>query len=62
MKTGVLTFREKQVIELIAWGNSQKEIAEKLNVSVNTIDVHIKHIKEKTHFIRQTIPPKFGRF
>jgi DNA-binding NarL/FixJ family response regulator len=35
-----LTPREKQVLQLIAEGNSNKEIAAMLNLSVNTVAVH----------------------
>ena len=35
-----LTPREKQILELIAKGNSNKEIAGILNLSVNTVSVH----------------------
>jgi DNA-binding NarL/FixJ family response regulator len=35
-----LTPREKQILELIATGNSNKEIATILNLSVNTVSVH----------------------
>jgi len=35
-----LTPREKQILELIAKGNSNKEIAALLNLSVNTVAVH----------------------
>ncbi|HZT29674.1 MAG TPA: response regulator transcription factor [Bryobacteraceae bacterium] len=35
-----LTPREKQILQLIAQGNSNKEIAHLLNLSVNTVAVH----------------------
>lgn len=43
-----ITPRETQVMELLTLGNSQKEIAEILQCSVNTVDVHVKNIKSKT--------------
>lgn len=49
-----LTSREKQIIELTAFGNSQKEIAELLTISPSTVDVHIKNIKIKTGLQKAT--------
>lgn len=48
MKTNKLTRRERQVMELVAFGSSQKEIADQLQISALTVDVHLKHIKLKT--------------
>ena len=42
-----MTKREKQIIELIADGLSNKEIAEKLHLSVYTIKSHVHNILEK---------------
>jgi hypothetical protein len=41
-------------MELISFGNSQKEIADILHCSVNTIDVHVKNIKHKTGLQKAT--------
>jgi DNA-binding NarL/FixJ family response regulator len=41
-----LTAREKQVLQLIAQGKSNKEIAALLNVSVNTVAVHRANLME----------------
>lgn len=41
-----LTAREKQVLQLIAQGKSNKEIAGMLNVSVNTVAVHRANLME----------------
>lgn len=49
-----LTRRERQVLELTAWGNSQKEIAYELDLKVGTVDSHLKHIKEKTGLQKAT--------
>lgn len=48
-KTGrpVVTRREKEVLELIAEGCTNAEIAERLFVSVSTIDTHRKNLLEK---------------
>jgi DNA-binding CsgD family transcriptional regulator len=42
-----LTLREKDVLKQIALGNSNKEIADKLYISVNTVETHRKTIKRK---------------
>ncbi|HWB96314.1 MAG TPA: response regulator transcription factor [Bryobacteraceae bacterium] len=41
-----LTPREKQILQLIAQGNSNKEIAHLLNLSVNTVAVHRANLME----------------
>jgi len=41
-----LTQRELEILQLIAEGNSNKEIAALLNISVNTVSVHRAHIME----------------
>src|SRR5580765_5165273 len=43
----VITRREKEVLELIAAGCTNAEIAERLFVSVSTIDTHRKNLLEK---------------
>lgn len=42
-----LTDREIQVLEQISGGNRNRDIAEKLFISEETVKVHIKHIMEK---------------
>ena len=42
-----MTKREKQVIELIADGSTNKEIAQKLNLSTYTVKSHVHNILEK---------------
>lgn len=44
---GRLTQREKQILQLIAEGKSNKEIAALLDLSVNTVAVHRANIMEK---------------
>ncbi len=41
-----LTLREKQVLQLVAQGNSNKEIAQLLNISPNTVAVHRANLME----------------
>lgn len=43
----LLTDREKQVLKLIAEGNTHKEAAEVLNISVKTVIAHQTNISEK---------------
>jgi two-component system response regulator NreC len=45
----VLTDREQEILQLIAKGYSNKEIAEKLVVSVKTVETHKSKIMEKLH-------------
>lgn len=56
---GNLTQREIQVLKLIAEGLLDKEIASKLNISVNTVPVFTKHIRKKTGLDRK---PDLVRF
>jgi DNA-binding NarL/FixJ family response regulator len=41
-----LSLREKEVLQLIAQGKSNKEVASLLNISVNTVAVHRAHVME----------------
>jgi DNA-binding NarL/FixJ family response regulator len=43
----LLTDREREVLQLIAEGKTNKEIAVLLSVSINTVETHRKHIMEK---------------
>jgi two-component system response regulator NreC len=47
-----LTAREKQVLQLIAQGKSNKEIATLLDLSVNTVSVHRANLMEKMNIHR----------
>jgi DNA-binding NarL/FixJ family response regulator len=47
-----LTGREKQVLQLIAQGKSNKEIASLLELSVNTVSVHRANLMEKMNLHR----------
>jgi DNA-binding NarL/FixJ family response regulator len=47
-----LTNREKQVLQLIAQGKSNKEIAALLDLSVNTVSVHRANLMEKMNIHR----------
>ena len=45
----VLTNREREVLDLLAQGLTNKEIAEKLVITTNTVKRHLKSIFEKLH-------------
>ena len=49
-----LTPREKHVLDLLAKGFLYKEIAEKSDLSINTIKQHIHKIYEKLHVSNRT--------
>ena len=42
-----LTKREIEITELIAWGASTKDVANRLFLSVRTVENHIRNIHEK---------------
>ncbi len=44
----ILTDRETEVLKLLATGLTNKEIADKLNISTNTVITHRKNISQKT--------------
>lgn len=45
-----LTHREREVLELVSTGLSNREIANKLFVSENTIKTHLRNVMDKYHF------------
>ncbi len=50
VKSVRMTTREKQVMDLIAEGFTNKLIAQKLNLSVNTVKSHVHNLLEKLSF------------
>lgn len=46
-EAGEMTKREREVCRLVAEGMSNKEIAQRLHVSTNTVKGHVHHILEK---------------
>ncbi|MCK9302931.1 MAG: helix-turn-helix transcriptional regulator, partial [Bacteroidales bacterium] len=47
-ESGQLSERETDVLHFIAKGFSNKETADKLNISIHTVNTHRKNIMEKT--------------
>jgi len=45
-RNGGLTMRELEILQLIVDGKSNKEIADQLNLSVNTVSVHRANIMD----------------
>jgi DNA-binding NarL/FixJ family response regulator len=43
-----LSRREQQLVELICWGQTNKEIASRLNLSEHTVKNHVHRILRKT--------------
>lgn len=46
--SSILSNREKEILKLIAYGFLSKEIADKLNISINTVNNHRRNILQKT--------------
>ena len=49
MDENVLSDREKEVLELIAKGFRNKEVADKLFITVSTVKSHVHNIYDKLH-------------
>jgi len=49
-----LTEREREILGLMSKGYAEKEIADKMHVSVNTVKSHRKHIYQKLHLHSRT--------
>jgi DNA-binding NarL/FixJ family response regulator len=43
----ILTEREKEVLKALSNGSTNKEIAQKLNISVRTVETHRRNIMQK---------------
>ncbi|MCB0670063.1 MAG: response regulator transcription factor [Saprospiraceae bacterium] len=50
----ILTDREQRVMDLIIEGKSNNEIAVELEVSVNTIKTHLRHVFRKLEVENRT--------
>lgn len=49
-----LSFREKEVLELLSKGFLYKEVAEKMFITISTVKTHINHIYEKLQVHNKT--------
>lgn len=49
-----LTEREEKILALLSKGYANKEIADKLSVSMSTVRTHLRHIYEKLHVRSRT--------
>ncbi len=45
-----LSSREREVLQMLAEGKSSRKIAERLHISITTVDTHRKHIMDKLGF------------
>lgn len=45
----MLTLREKEILDSLARGRMNKEVADELEISIGTVRKHIQHIYEKLH-------------
>lgn len=50
----ILTDREQRVMDLIIEGKSNNEIADELEVSVNTVKTHLRHVFRKLEVENRT--------
>jgi DNA-binding NarL/FixJ family response regulator len=53
-ETMSLTAREEEILVLLSKGYSNKEIADRLDLSVETVRSHLKHSYEKMHVRSRT--------
>jgi DNA-binding CsgD family transcriptional regulator len=53
-QSGILTARELEIVDLLARGMSNRDIAESLVISEGTVGVHVKHILSKLGFRSRT--------
>jgi DNA-binding NarL/FixJ family response regulator len=55
-----LTTRERQVLQLVAEGKTNKRVAEMLGLSVKTVDTHRAHLMKKLNIHNQTSLIKYA--
>ncbi|MBI5652270.1 MAG: response regulator transcription factor [Chloroflexi bacterium] len=56
-----LTEREREVLDLVALGKTNKEIANDLRVAENTVRAHLRNILDKLHVHNRTQAAAFAR-
>jgi DNA-binding NarL/FixJ family response regulator len=50
----VLSPREEEVLKLVACGDTNKQIADTLSISDNTVKTHLRNIMEKLHLVNRS--------
>ncbi|MGW4562585.1 LuxR C-terminal-related transcriptional regulator [Streptomyces sp. NPDC004561] len=48
-----ITYRERQILQLVANGATDREIANKLNITENTVHTHLERLRRKSGFHRR---------
>lgn len=56
-----ITGREREILQLLADGRSNKEIAAQLGLSPNTVKTHVASLFEKLHVARRTQAIRLAR-
>lgn len=54
VNTPILTKSEIRVLELLVRGYSEKEIADKLNISFHTVNNHMRNIRDRNGLSKNT--------
>lgn len=68
MNAAILTKRETEIAELLAWGATKKDVANRLFVSERTVENHTRNIFEKvgvtkvTRIVRVVVLQAFQHF
>lgn len=54
VKDEVLSPREEEVLKLVAQGDTNKQIADTLSISDNTVKTHLRNIMDKLHLVNRS--------